>query len=472
MGRKQPKEIPLQPVIVYGEGKWNASKVLVVISIVLFVLTRSYILFVLRPQMPDTQIYFFYAVQEVDLHQTPYQKEFQVEYPPLSLWTMYVPRILDEGTITNLQDPQQLTPAWIDYERGFRGMMFLCDLTSFVILFLIVRNRSPQLVGWAAIFYTITTAILGHLLYDRLDVGLLMLLVLGVYSWTRSFKESRCSIAWSGAAYILVGLGISFKIIPVLSVPFLLWSDFHSPRRTIRLLTVLPALLIGAGLPFLIQYTTSGWGVFDLFKHHAEREIQIESLYSSLMIIASAFGWQTFVSYSDGAYNLSGNLSNFMKLLSEILLLGFLAAMGVWALLRWSRYSRRDAYCFSCYVIPATVILSNVLSPQYFIWAFPLLLLFTAEIVDGGKILPWIIGVLLVSVALMTTWICPYNYACTDLNQRGLIPMTLAYPMPPYLTAHVVVGVRNFVYLVAIIWLGVMLIMRIDRNRSQCNGHT
>ena len=50
------------------------------------------------------------------------------------------------------------------------------------------------------------------------------------------------------------------------------------------------------------------------------------------------------------------------------------------------------------------VIFSNVLSPQYFVWAFPLLLLSAVEIFPAGRVLPWILGALLVAVAATTTW--------------------------------------------------------------------
>ena len=76
-------------------------------------------------------------------------------------------------------------------------------------------------------------------------------------------------------------------------------------------------------VPFLIQWSATGPSVFGIFKFHAEREIHLESLYSSLMSIASVFGSTVFISHSHGAFNLSGDLSGAMKILSTILFWDF-----------------------------------------------------------------------------------------------------------------------------------------------------
>ncbi len=76
--------------------------------------------------------------------QTPYTEEFVIPYPPLAYWTTCAPRMFDDRRITSNQDPQ-IGPIYFDYNRGFRGLMFLCDLASFVILLLIACKRRPQM---------------------------------------------------------------------------------------------------------------------------------------------------------------------------------------------------------------------------------------------------------------------------------------------------------------------------------------
>jgi hypothetical protein len=471
MGRKQPKSISIQSASTRSDRFWTISKALIAIAIVLFVLTRSYILFLFRPQFSDIALYLDYAIKAVDKQLTPYTEDFVVPYPPLAFWTTCALRMFDDRQITRPNDPQQVMPIIFDYERGFRGMMFLCDLVSFIMLLLITWKRRPQMAGWAALFYTITTALLGQVLYDRLDVELLMLLMLGLYCWTRSLEESPWAISWATSAYAIVGLGMSFKIIPMICVPFLLLSDFYAPRRAARLTYAMIALAAGICVPFIIQYNATGPGVFTIFKFHAERGIQLESLYATLMMIVSAFGPRAFITHSHGAFDLSGDLSNVMIMLSKMMLLAFLAGTGIWALLRWSRFSRQDAYRLTCYVIPASVILSNVLSPQYFIWALPLLLLMAVEIFPTGRVSPWILGALLFVVVATTTWIYPYHYLSTGLNPHNLVTLPLMDHLDPAaLTAYTVLGVRNFTYLGVVLWLGVKLFKRVDPVRGSAGA--
>ncbi len=235
MARKHSRRMINQSVSASISGTWTASKTLMAVAIGLYVLTRFYLLFYARPLVSDVGMYRNYAIKAVDLKQTPYTEEFVVPYPPLAFWTACAPRYLDDRRITNPQDAQQVIPIIFDYDRGFRGLMFMCDLASFVMFLLILRKRRAEMAGWAAMLYVITTTILGNLLFDRLDVALLMFMMLGAYCWTRTSEQSRRSIAWAMLSYAIIGLGISFKIIPVLCVPFFLLADYHAPRRFIRL---------------------------------------------------------------------------------------------------------------------------------------------------------------------------------------------------------------------------------------------
>jgi hypothetical protein len=185
------------------------------------------------------------------------------------------------------------------------------------------------------------------------------------------------------------------------------------------------------------------------------------------MMICSYFGPPVFVDQSHGAFNLDGDLSHSMKIFSSIVLLGFLACMGIWALIRRSKYSREDAYCFTCYVISTAVILSNVLSPQYFIWSFPMTILLAVEVLPKNKLLPWVLGALSMLIVIMTTWLFPYHFYYQPSNPISLLPSTLEDKLPPTLIAHVVLGLRNFAYLGVIVWLGILLVKRTNASRTE-----
>ena len=57
-----------------------------------------------------------------------------------------------------------------------------------------------------------------------------------------------------------MGLGISFKLIPILCVPFLLLSEWWMPNRRKRLAVAMVSAFSAAALPFAIQYAVSGPG--------------------------------------------------------------------------------------------------------------------------------------------------------------------------------------------------------------------
>jgi hypothetical protein len=424
----------------------------------MFLVSRGYILMGLQPQPTDLgSIYFTNAVKAVDLRQVPY-KDFLVEYPPVAWWTIYLPRLVHACWITHENGAGQVVPVYSTYSRIFRGLMFLCDAGVLLLLTTIGRRRGVDWFGWGALAYTVTTALLGHVLYDRLDMGLLFLLMLWAECWTRSLENSQSgrTIAWSAASYAALGLSISYKLIPILCVPLLLVSEFNAPRRWSRLAMAILPLGTMAVLPFAVQYAVSGPSVFVLFQYHGERGIQIESLYATLMMISSAFGTPPTVTATHGSFELTGPLTQSLKIASVLALVSFLTVMGFWALIRRSRFSREKAYPSACFVIPASVILSNVISPQYFVWALPLLLLLGNEIFPEKDLRRWILAILLIVIAGLTTWIFPYHYFASDDNTIGLLPSPFADGSSPWPLVSGIVGARNLIYLSVIIWLGAM----------------
>jgi hypothetical protein len=457
---KQPVANPIKP------GR------LLLLSVALFAATRIFVLVFLEPQMSDVgEVYFDYAARAIDFQQTPYQGELAIEYPPLGWWTIAAPRLANPARITNPRDPLQIGPIYQLYRTTFRSLMFLFDLASFLLMLLVVQKRRPAWIGWASLIYTLATALLGPMLYDRLDTGLLMLFLLWAYCWVRSLDvpqiRRRSSgpdapkpdpIRWMIAAYVALGLGISFKLIPILCVPFLLLTEWWTPDWRKRLAVAIVSLFSAAALPFAIQYAVSGMGVFSIFSYHGQRGIQIESLFASLLTVAALFGPKISIVHSHGAYELSGPLAPAMKLLSPLALLGFLIVTGLWALIQKSRFTRDAGYRLTCFVPAAAVILASVLSPQYFIWALPLLILVAVEMLPDMKWPRWIFGAALAATAALTTWVFPYHYIQTPESPIGLLPLGNAADAVPGAIASAVLCLRNTIYLATIVYLGARLL--------------
>jgi hypothetical protein len=205
-------------------------------------------------------------------------------------------------------------------------------------------------------------------------------------------------------------------------------------------------------------------GVFGFLKHHAERGIQLESIYSSLMMVSSWFGAEFKLDHSHGAYEASGPLAPAMKIIASAGLVVFLAALGMRALLLWRRYTRRTAFRYALFVICGAVILSNVFSPQYLLWALPLAMLLAIELMPAQPRWRAVLCLALIVIAAMTTWLFPYNYFRSNVipgaTSVGLIPQIPAEFQEPSPVAVSVLVLRNLAYLGAVVWLGALLLWR------------
>ncbi|HTQ38200.1 MAG TPA: hypothetical protein VMJ32_04195 [Pirellulales bacterium] len=420
----------------------------------MFLLSRGYIFFGLDVWYSDAEnTYFADSMRAYDGQIAPYS-EMQIEYPPLGWWAIYTPRLLAPGHIPE-PTPENIAPVHKEYVPIFRGQMFLYDVGSLALFTMTVRRRRPELVNWAALTYVLATSLLGHLIYDRIDMGLLLLLTAWACCAVRSLDEDQRSVTWSTAAYAMLGLGISYKLIPIVCIPILIVADWRTPRRSVRIPLGLLALTATVGLPFLIQFAISGGGVFNLLKYHGERGIQIESLYSTFMMLAALLGGHVFVELTHGAFNLTGSLSGFMYVLSSVALAVFLFGLCLWVFFQPTQCSRVAGYRAACLALVGCVILSKVLSPQYFVWAMPMALLLTVEVIPKQRAASWGLALWLLTIVALTTWIFPYHYAA-DPDHPELIALL---PPGPGDAAHLqllpclILGIRNILYFALVVWL-------------------
>ncbi len=137
---------------------------------------------------------------------------------------------------------------------------------------------------------------------------------------------------------------------------------------------------------------------------------------------------------------------------SNWLLAAALLAMLAWAWARKASYERGAAFRIACLSILAAVTLSKVFSPQYLVWAVPLLLLLAADVLDKRAFITMTSGIILVS--LLTTAVFPYlffeqggsrlNYV--DFNPYALVPNL--HPLPCALLT-----LRNLAWLGAVAWV-------------------
>src|SRR5215471_17790594 len=112
----------------------RSSSWLLPAAVVVFLITRVYILFVLEPQKTDVEnTYFAYSMRAYDGQLKPYY-ELNIEYPPIAWWIIYTPRFFDSRHISDPFDQAQMKPILLTYTAIFRGFMFLYDLGALALL--------------------------------------------------------------------------------------------------------------------------------------------------------------------------------------------------------------------------------------------------------------------------------------------------------------------------------------------------
>ena len=467
--------------------------------------TRIYLLRFFTPRMSDLAgTYLGLSLHGMDCGQIPYA-DFDIQYPPLAWWLIALPRLLDprQFTLDVLDDQAAFFALFHDYARVYRRILFLFDLAAMVLFWRLTRPRrqdtalelasdtrsGPFAFGTAEprrrerrtwvryalglnLTYIAATTGLGHLLFDRLDLPLWLLLVAWASLWL-SAEPQRAFCVRTAAAWIVLGLSVSFKVIPVLIVPYLLLATVLPPRQTAELasaasqglvpgltqsvprrppwawrpaLAALICLATGIGLPLAIQASSAGWKVFSWIPYHLERGLNVDSLWGSILALLHQFGLPATTVNSHDAIELLSPLVPAMRLAAALSQLALLAITLALAWRHRARFDRIAAYRTALWVLVAAVIVSNVFSPQYLIWALPLALLLAAEVLPS-RVLPWLamFGLVLGIVGL-TTWLFPYHYLA-ESSRTALVP-----DLAP--AACAALGLRNAAYLAMVVLLG------------------
>jgi hypothetical protein len=281
-----------------------------------------------------------YAAQ-ISGGQLPF-RDFVSEYPPLALIFSTVPAIF-ESSLRH-------------YYVIFRGLCCIADCLIWMLILRANHNRPFQ-----SLLYILCSTALGPLLYDRLDLILGGLLLVTIRAIAK--KDYNLGAFTTGA-------GIAFKIIPVIWVPVLIASAWKRGLRSLGqtvLWLVFPTFL-SVGLVIIL----GGYRFDELYRYHADRGIQLESGPASIEMIMMMFGFKGFVTYEFGSFNLHGTMEPVLKLACSILISLTVIFAGIWVLTR--RMTAALEQLLLIYVFAIALILSKVLSPQYFLALLPALI--------------------------------------------------------------------------------------------------
>lgn len=277
----------------------------------------------------------------------PY-RDYPLEYPPGALPIFLVP-LLVSG------------PA--RYVKAFVVEMAAFDLAALLLVRALARRAWPadaqrQLIACGG--YLVATALLHPVLYSRFDLAPAALTLAALYLF-----ESP----WGPA---LLGLAGAVKLWPLALAPLFLIEAWRAGRTPLALRR-LGALLLGLAAPAILVLPRGATGLSGFLQFHATRGLQLESTWATLALLFSS---SAHVVDEFGAYHVRcGAACTGMAVLAPIALV----LLALAPQLRASRSPKKPEPQLLLRAAAAAVVGgllgSSVLSPQFLLWAVPLLVL-------------------------------------------------------------------------------------------------
>ena len=355
--------------------------------------------FVLRPYTnhgTDLDFYFNY-VQRAAAGEAPY-RDFAVEYPPGAWLLMRAPSTTD----------------WLAYVHRFAWIATALEIAAFALFLAIAWRLAPRRFWLAAATYVVSTTLLREFLPTRLDGGLLFLLM--VWAWL-TIVSGREAATTRGLAYGVLGFATSYKLAPVLMLPFALAHDVRRARSS-ELWMLLLSFTVGAAVPFVLMWPSSGAATFGFLTYHIERGLEIESVWATLLWPIRWFGQPLSAAHVENTIELIGPATRTIAQLSAAVALG---ATAVCLAAERARPWRGSAVVLGAVGLSVFVVFSKVLSPQYFVWMLPMLAVAGTEAFESDRThWWWCVG--LVAVAALTTMIYPrFFLAVIEMRPLGFV---------------------------------------------------
>ena len=317
----------------------------------------------------------------------PYEGKDAFGYPPLAFIFVALPYVAG-GRSSDA------------YYQLYRAQCYAVDALAFYLL-----TRSVRKDGYL-LAYVLGTAVLGNLLYHRLDIALGLLLILVVHLHDRG--------RWL-AAHAFLGLSMAFKVIPIVLVPAALALEARRSWRRSCLGSLM--IVMGAGAPTAVGYLA--WGAPSVFflGDHAERGVQLESTWASVELLLMEMGaLRGAVYWGAGSHNLHTVFEAAIVRWSHVLT-GIVALGGVGLAFATPRGNPAPAFAAT---LGGCLAASKVFSPQFLLFLFPLCVV-SAERGRRPEI-----AVLLILVSALTTWVYPYHeQALVALDGVAVAPLIL-----------------------------------------------
>jgi hypothetical protein len=343
----------------------------------------------------DVDAYFEYARRAI-AGETPY-RDFPVEYPP-GAW------LLIRAPATN---------DWTTYAYRLAWIGTALEIAAFGVFLLVARKAAPRQFWILGATYVVLTTPLRGLFATRLDTGLLLLLM--VWVWLRLDLPDGPAAGKRAISYGVLGFATSFKLFPIVMLPFVLAHDWRHARDPVRW-SPLAWFVIGAGLPFAVLWPSAGLSPFGFLRYHLARGLEIESVWATVAWPSRWLGAAIRPTLVQHAVELAGRWPSALAQFSTVAAVGAVAAC--FAAER-ARPWRGSVVVAATIGLAAFVTASKVLSPQYFLWMLPMLLLAGSDVIRADRTFWWWCGGVMV-VAALTSLIYPtFFLAVFEMRPAG-----------------------------------------------------
>jgi uncharacterized membrane protein len=300
-------------------------------------------------------------------------RDFYFEYPPLALLFFLLPRLSG--------------PDFAAFSTGFIIEILLFDLIAVVVM--AAASCRLHLSVWKTLtIYTLSLLAIGPIIINRYDIIPAALVLLALCAWIAGKNKT----GWA-----MLALATMTKVYPIVIAPIIV-IDLLCRRRYREIITglvIFASVCAVTMLPFIVLSPENFlyfWG------YHVGRDLQIESIYSSFLMLGQITGITAMnLNFSSGSWNVVSPQADIAASVSPfICVLSLLAAYWL-----FYRYRRQNASSgngpvvqYSLAAVALFVITSKVFSPQFIIWLYPLVPLITGKDRTFSWALFLVIGVL------------------------------------------------------------------------------
>ncbi len=326
----------------------------------------------------------------------PY-RDIPIEYQPGALAIVSIPALI----ASNFEEYRFWLSAWF-------GFLYLFNI--FLGIHLVTRwapstVQMKRMLWWSLAFLLL----MGSIVTARFDHIVVTFVLMSTLVFTHALQQSgKRSLYWHIFFGFIVSVGVLTKIVPglVMIVTLLILLVMHK-KSPLWSETIAGMAGLVIGLIFLNAgfYLIFGPNYFKSFTYHMERGIQIETVYSGILLLAEMGGSLVTLDRSYGSANVASSLTDAIKFISPLLfaVIAVILTRRLWNNRSLDRNGSDAGNFVSNQFVLLTMILllafmltNKVFSPQFLIWVGPLM----AVLVAVNKNLWKISGIFLLATLL------------------------------------------------------------------------